>query len=64
MSRRPVLFALSLLALAATACADATAPQPSAPSVRQLQPSGQAAKNEVDADACRGGYLTGTGRSC
>jgi hypothetical protein len=61
MSRRPVLFALSLVALATTACADATAPTPSA---RLIQPSGQAANDVVDPETCGGGYLTSTGRSC
>jgi hypothetical protein len=61
MSRRPVLFALSLVALAATACADTTAPTPSA---RQLQPSGQAAKDVVETGTCRGGYTTGIGKTC
>ena len=64
MSRRPVLLALSLVALAATACADATAPQPSAPSARQIQPSGEAARDVVDPDTCKGGYVTSTGKSC
>jgi len=64
MSRRPVLLALSLVTLAATACADTTAPQSSAPTVRQIQPSGQAAKDVVDPDACRGGYVTSGGRTC
>jgi len=64
MSRFPVLLALSLVALAATGCADATAPQSSAPSAVQIQPSGEAAKDVVGSDACRGGYTTGIGRTC
>jgi hypothetical protein len=61
MSRRPVLFALSFVALAATACADTTAPQPTA---RQIQPSGQAAQDVTDSDTCRSGQMTSTGRTC
>jgi hypothetical protein len=66
MSRRPfTLLALSLVALAA-ACSDSTAPTSAAPSVRQVQPSGQAARDVTDpppAD-CKGGYSTGTGKAC
>ena len=63
MSRRPfALLALSLVALAATACSDATAPTSNAPAVRQIQPAGQAAQ-DVNPD-CKGGYITGTGRAC
>ncbi len=64
MSRRPVLLALSLVTLSVTACADTTAPQPSAPSGRQIQPSGQAAKDVVAPDACRNGTMSSTGRTC
>ena len=64
MSRRPVLFALSLVALAVTACSDATAPTSSVTSAPRLQPSGQTAKDVVDGDTCRGGYLTGVGKTC
>ncbi len=65
MSRRPfALLALSLVALAATACSDATAPTSSAPSVRQIQPSGQAARDVTDPDVCKNGFMTGTGKAC
>jgi len=65
MSRRPfALLALSFVALAATACSDATAPTSSAPSVRQVQPSGQAARDVTDPGVCKDGYITGTGRTC
>src|SRR4051794_25367677 len=66
MSRRPILFALTLVALAATgtACADTTAPQPAAASMRRIEPLDQVAKDVVDPDVCRGGYLTGMGRAC
>jgi len=65
MSRRPFsLLALSLVALAATACSDVTSPTSSAPSVRSIQPSGQAARDGTEGDVCRNGYMTSTGRAC
>jgi hypothetical protein len=65
MTRRPfALLALSFVALAATACADSTAPVSSAPSVRQIQPSGQAAQDGTEGDVCRNGFMTSTGRAC
>jgi hypothetical protein len=64
MSRRPfVLLALSLVALATSACSDATAPKSSAPSARQIQPAGQAARDVTDPD-CKGGLSTSTGKAC
>jgi hypothetical protein len=64
MSRRPfALLALSLVALAA-ACSDATAPASSAPTTRQIQPSGQAAKDVTDPDVCRNGTMSSTGKAC
>ncbi|HEV7992720.1 MAG TPA: hypothetical protein VGP25_12900 [Gemmatimonadaceae bacterium] len=64
MSRRPfALIALSLVALAATACADATAPTSSTPSARQIQPAGKASLDVTDPD-CKGGTLSSTGKAC
>lgn len=66
MSRRPfALLALSLVALAATACSDATAPTSSVQAVRQIQPSGQAAKDATTPpDVCKDGQMTSTGKAC
>ena len=66
MSRRPfALLALSCTVLAFSACSDAaTAPRPAAPSVGQIQPSGQASFDVTDPDTCKNGYMTSTGRAC
>ena len=65
MSRRPfALLALSCTVLAFSACSDATAPRPAAPSVGQIQPSGQASFDVTDPDPCKGGYVTSGGRTC
>jgi hypothetical protein len=60
MSRRSlVLLSLSCCTLALSACSDTTAP-----TSRQIQPSGQASFDTTPTDQCKNGYMTSTGRAC